>query len=466
MPEIRTPHSAAQSTISLKSNASSSSASSPTASLHPATSGQPRTTSSTATIHSPLSMTAANPNQSPPRMGKKASDPTPLRQSSKPRESESEREEVVESPVEMPNPIDLASPATSLKEIGAGGNVPLPSTAGAGEEGEGALRINTGLPRSGSQFMNLPDTSMRSFSSNMAQRTARTANVPAPIRSGTGPSPAVLLGVPPSATGGRPDMSRSPTGYSVQPTANPHDNRAGEATRSSLDGAPTTATSGASTHSGTSRNGSKYSGIGLGRSRTRGSVDDKPGTEKEETESDSRKGVTSAKRLRQHACQWNYTVHHTIKIPMGRPVTATPMHSGTATPNPGVKKELAPILGGGQHSESGFRLIINEIRTSHTTSADHAGTPTPTSAVHQQHEESGMRQKVEGVEKALKHPTKNAHAIKEHRLVFGTIEFDLAQFAGKGKVNRRFLLKGSRTNAVVAVKVELQQVGGEMHWAA
>jgi hypothetical protein len=140
------------------------------------------------------------------------------------------------------------------------------------------------------------------------------------------------------------------------------------------------------------------------------------------------------------------------------------MHSGTATPNAGAKKEMAPILGNGQHSESGFRLIINEIRTMHTSPIDNGATM-------QQGLKQDMKEEVkhiaEGVQKAVAHPVRAAsQSIKEHRLLFGTVEFDLAQFAGKGKVNRRFLLRGSRTNAVVAVKVELQQVGGEIHWAA
>jgi hypothetical protein len=128
---------------------------------------------------------------------------------------------------------------------------------------------------------------------------------------------------------------------------------------------------------------------------------------------------------------------------MGKPVSATPMHSGTATP---ARKEMAPILGGGQHSESGFRLIINEIRPVKAEAGTAHGVD--------------FKDEVKHLADAVAHPKSQAH------VVFGTVEFDLAQFAGRGKVNRRFLLRGSRTNAVVALRVELVQVGGETHWAA
>lgn len=62
--------------------------------------------------------------------------------------------------------------------------------------------------------------------------------------------------------------------------------------------------------------------------------------------------------------------------------------------------------------------------------------------------------------------TRKERRFEKSPIKFGTIDIDLAPFAGKGRMTRRFLLKGSRTNATVKVTVELQWVGGEMNWVA
>lgn len=52
------------------------------------------------------------------------------------------------------------------------------------------------------------------------------------------------------------------------------------------------------------------------------------------------------------------------------------------------------------------------------------------------------------------------------KTVFGTVDIDLAAFAGKGRMTRRFLLVGSRTNATIKLSVDMRWVGGEEKWAA
>lgn len=56
--------------------------------------------------------------------------------------------------------------------------------------------------------------------------------------------------------------------------------------------------------------------------------------------------------------------------------------------------------------------------------------------------------------------TRKERRLEKSPIKFGMIDIDLAPFAGKGRMTRRFLLKGSRTNATVKVTVELQWVGG------
>lgn len=145
-------------------------------------------------------------------------------------------------------------------------------------------------------------------------------------------------------------------------------------------------------------------------------------TDPDRTFSSHRKGRTPARSLHDYTCTWNFTAQHTIRIPCGKPVSA----SGVTTPN---KKEKAPILGGGPHSDSGFSLHIYSIL--------------PASSVQS------------GVEKP-----------KGEKRLYGTVHMDLAPYAGRGKLSRRHLLQGCKANATVKITVEMKQVGGDAHWAA
>jgi hypothetical protein len=48
-------------------------------------------------------------------------------------------------------------------------------------------------------------------------------------------------------------------------------------------------------------------------------------------------------------------------------------------------------------------------------------------------------------------PSERSHHADSEKMVFGIVDIDLAAFAGRGKTSRRFLLKGSRTNATIKV---------------
>ena len=129
--------------------------------------------------------------------------------------------------------------------------------------------------------------------------------------------------------------------------------------------------------------------------------------------STQRKGTTPARRLRLHTCTWDHELQHAIKIPLGRPIP--PPSYGATTPT--RSQTPAPVLGSGPLSDSGFRLVFEQL---------------PNNASQHHHE--------------------NGH---KDRTIFGIVDVDLAAFAGKGRTTRRFLLKGSRTNATVKVSCQL-----------
>lgn len=427
MPDLRgsqTPHyqSAAQSTISLRSSDTSfSSVSSPAASLHSGASGATtsrRQTGRSATMPpaAVMGMTPANPRNSPPRVGKKASDPTPLRQSMGP------DGKVTESPESTMN--EIHTPPKTSRESSIAQSIRTQGSPRSSTDLQrpGGLHINTGVRQDSSR-----GTSAASnwTSASYASTSSRNGMVPAPLRSGTGPSPAVLLGPPGMSQPDRPPIVvRSPTDvsrHSVSASAPDLVRDPEEEGRNEL-------------HSVKSKDEHHDQPRHTDKEKKKDS--DKHG--KQSNESHHRKGVTPARRLKQHTCTWEYSITHTIRVPTGKIVSATPAASGAATPSSN-RREMAPILGGGPTSDSGFRLIIQEIRTQHSMTTDHSH--------------------VADAAKKVAPP-------KEERTVFGIVEIDLAPFAGKGRMMRRFLLKGSRTNATVKVAVDMKQVGGEANWAA
>jgi Tfp pilus assembly protein PilW len=54
-------------------------------------------------------------------------------------------------------------------------------------------------------------------------------------------------------------------------------------------------------------------------------------------------------------------------------------------------------------------------------------------------------------------PSEGKKNTSGEKMVFGIVDVDLAAFAGKGKTTRRFLLRGSRTNATIKVSVPAAQ---------
>jgi hypothetical protein len=87
-----------------------------------------------------------------------------------------------------------------------------------------------------------------------------------------------------------------------------------------------------------------------------------------------------------------------------------------------------PTLGSGPHSESGLRIVIEQrISTSKVATEGNGSTMT------------------------TERPKGGKRHVGEGKIAFGTVHVDLAAFAGKGKLTRRFLLEGSKTNATVKV---------------
>ncbi|WWD20570.1 hypothetical protein CI109_105046 [Kwoniella shandongensis] len=160
-----------------------------------------------------------------------------------------------------------------------------------------------------------------------------------------------------------------------------------------------------------------------------------------------RRGETPARPLRAHTCRWDYELSHVIRIPLGKPV----MPSTSATPNgpnpyrqPPASAAL-PLLGSGPHSESGIQLVIEQFPIVPIPSR-----PAP---------DHDTKKHATGVEGAKAR-------VEKTKTVFGVVDVDLAAFAGKGRMTRRFLLKGSRTNATVKLTIDMKWIGGEEKWTA
>jgi len=162
-----------------------------------------------------------------------------------------------------------------------------------------------------------------------------------------------------------------------------------------------------------------------------------------------RNGVTPNKPLdKNHTCTWDQEINVSIRIPISK---------GDGT----VGKK--PTLGEGPKSASGLKLEISQLPT-HLTHPKHnedAPHPHPTTHAHAQgekdEEESGKH------DKNGSHP--HSHP-KGKPTAFGRVHIDLAAFAGRGRTTRKFLLKGSRTNATVQITVEMNFVGGDRDWVA
>jgi len=171
--------------------------------------------------------------------------------------------------------------------------------------------------------------------------------------------------------------------------------------------------------------------------------------------SSSRKGSTPSSSLRSHTATWDYEISHVIKVPLGKPIPmSTP---GTATPR---IRGTAPVVGAGPFSESGLHLVIEQLPTKAAVTSQSVA-----------NDKEGLRHTLHAAHHAGKDDGKNpsersASNADTHKTTFGVVDVDLAAFAGKGRMTRRFLLRGSRTNAVIKLSVEMRWVGGEGAWAA
>ena len=161
------------------------------------------------------------------------------------------------------------------------------------------------------------------------------------------------------------------------------------------------------------------------------------------TSSAHRKGTTPSRRLKSHTCTWGYDLQHALRIPLGNPWQIPgAANLGKASPT--------PTLGGGPLSDSGLRFIIEQLPTPAATSAQAATGANPDNvgsmlqAIHHADHANGKGNPSE-LGKGSREATNGGKSI------FGIVDVDLAVFAGKGKMTRSFLLRGSKTNATIKV---------------
>ncbi|WVO17553.1 hypothetical protein L204_105248 [Cryptococcus depauperatus] len=160
--------------------------------------------------------------------------------------------------------------------------------------------------------------------------------------------------------------------------------------------------------------------------------------------SSRRKGETPVRPLKQHACQWGFELHHMLKIPLEKPQERSR-----------PQRESKLILGDGPLSDSGIELVIYQYPVIPRRNSPHNISPSGSSITQLTNTSSGS-----GLHNAQR---KNSN---KGPIMFGKVDVDLAPFAGKGRMTRRFLLKGSRTNATLKISVEMQWVTGDSNWVA
>ena len=160
-----------------------------------------------------------------------------------------------------------------------------------------------------------------------------------------------------------------------------------------------------------------------------------------------RKGATPGSRLKLHTCTWNFDLQYSLRIPLGRPIPlATAVSISSVT---GRSRIPAPILGAGPLSDSGIRLIVEQLPTPAATSAQAATGANKESL-------GSIVQAIHHADHGKGNPSELGKALKGftdgEKTIFGVVDVDLAAFAGKGRTTRRFLLKGSKTNATIKVR--------------
>jgi hypothetical protein len=196
-------------------------------------------------------------------------------------------------------------------------------------------------------------------------------------------------------------------------------------------------------------------------------------TPKDADHHSSLKGATTVKPLKSHTCTWDHELRLTLRMPIGK-------HQDRAAAL-GLKTK-APLLGDGPESSSGLRLSIEEILTPASTSTPTSHprasakvrdsiTTTPAGTIHSPAHTAAIKNGSVGPDTG-ESEEKTSDRVKDMVLhkgktqKFGRVHIDLAAFAGRGRTTRKFLLKGSRTNATVKISVEMTWIGGERNWAA
>ncbi|OCF58521.1 hypothetical protein L486_04554 [Kwoniella mangroviensis CBS 10435] len=281
-------------------------------------------------------------------------------------------------------------------------------------------------------------------SSGMSTPTDRLAvpsPVPVPVRGGTIPSYSTL----------------------IDPMAN-----IGEPSRRGMNRAISMATTNTSSSTSASTTGParpfpsrvrSLSGPGIRKNNHNGHRQNNDGVQSDWF-SEMRKGTTPARSLKSHSVEWDYELHHVSRVPISKslqPATTPTSTTPTSSTDPYRQKsspgQLLPYLGEGPLSESGLRLVIEQLPfPSHSHKSQNSHLINDSSSVHS-------------------HGSRELHTDimrkeSKEKTVFGIVDIDLAAFAGKGKMTRRFLLKGSRTNATIKLSVDMRWIGGEAKWAA
>ena len=343
-----------------------------------------------------------------PRVEKKRSDPTPLRQATGPL---------------SPKP-EIASPEVTDEPLDASEWL-LPGRDRKGSNETGSSGDSGVSPRldSSSSSGSIPSFNLGPYRAPSAHPSNSHLTVPfsrSPARSGTSPSASTLVDHIPGKSHTpppRPCVSRSSSA----------------ATPSSL------MTISISTASTTSINSSLNPPR---RHRTQSGLSTYTKTP---TSTSGRKGSTPNRTLKAHTCTWDYEIHHLMRIPLGKPIATTPTPGSSTPVRP---RGPAPVVGAGPLSESGLRLTIAQHPTMRAMEAENESTVHKDSVVSKIMTVRQARARPDGDGKANPSERGNSGAELE-KTVFGAVDIDLAAFAGKGKLTRRFLLRGSRTNATI-----------------
>ncbi|WVQ70535.1 hypothetical protein IAR50_000054 [Cryptococcus sp. DSM 104548] len=391
------------------------------------------------------------PNHGPEqRPEKKSSDPTPLKQVL----ASGDMEGGQTWPMESPGIMEELEGGYFEEPSGSSGSWERPGSAGGTSSGSaGSISIVTGGPQVNVHraSINSPSTPILRDQQNRAQQLSipfpREGRLPAPVRAGTLPSHIPLL------DSIDPDSLAPPKHRSLS-----------------------TATADTSS-SATSLQTHDFEKPSLPRVRSTSgpmpSLGGAQGGRDAELFSTSRKGETPVRPLKAHACKWDFELHHTLRIPLSKP-TNNVGNSGGAH----GKNGEALVLGNGPTSESGLELTILQYpaNSRNLPASSARASPVPN---------GGSNPSVASGLEAVTGAKKDARKPDRTPVKFGTVNIDLAPFAaqvagahaggatsasgtaaGGGRMTRRFLLKGSRTNATVKVSVEMEWVGGEGNWVA